>query len=180
MVALIGAPLAFLLIAAHNVQVDADPTWKSLRNPDGDAIHWHSCTVSYAVDLNDYPSSSHRAIDAAIDSTEEASGVDFVEVPWGEADLKIALSRQDRGETLATTQPWITDDDAEYSRATVTVYSEAFEYSYSEQVDNYRHEFGHVLGLDHIEGSDIMNAKVVDNPTRAGWNAGLSSLYQGC
>ena len=152
--------------------------WVSSLSDDGDPVHWHSCTVDYAVDLNGYPAEERDAIDEAIESTEEASGVDFVEVPQADADLMIILSKQRQGQKLATTQPYLLED--EYTSASVIVYAKAFQYPYPDRVDNYRHEFGHVLGLDHIEGSDLMNAFTVNNPTDDGWRTGLQALYPSC
>lgn len=181
MARLLVAPAALVLILASltsAASVDATDGWKSIRSDDGDRIRWHSCTVTYSVDMNGYPSSRRKAINEAIRSTERESGVDFVRVPSRKADLKIVLSHKRDGKVIASTVPWELGD--EYTKATVTVRPIAFRYSYSDQVDNYRHEFGHVLGLDHVRGSDIMSSHATSNPTRSGWRAGLRWLYQDC
>lgn len=156
----------------------ATGTWKSLRSPNGHRIHWHSCTVTYSVDMNGYSRSKRKALNTAIRNTERASGVDFVLVPWRKADLKISMSHRRRGNILAVTQPYLFGD--EYTDARINIYPKAFTYDYRGQVDNYEHEFGHVLGLDHVRGSDIMNAYVVPFPTHGGWRTGLRWLYQDC
>lgn len=176
---LIGIIATTMLLPASLIApASADGNWKSLRNDDGERIRWHSCTVEYAVDMNGYPPSRRKALNEAIRSTEAASGLDFKRVSWSRADLKISLLHQSRGKTVGTTQSWTSGD--ENTRSKIKIYAPAFSYGYVDQVDNYRHEIGHSLGLNHVQGSDIMNAFVRPHPTRSGWRAGLRWLYRGC
>jgi len=175
---LLGALAAVPLILVPVAAAGADNTWESLRNDQGDRIRWHSCTVTYTMDFGTYSPIERRAISVAINDTEDASGVEFLRVPSEQADLKIILSDKRDDDAVASTEPWLLG--AEHTEAELTVYPGTFEYGYDTQVDIYRHEFGHALGLTHVLGTDTMSSTVTTNPTQDGWRTGLGWLYQHC
>jgi Matrixin len=149
--------------------------WKPLLGADNKPLHWYSCTVTYAVDLNGH---SSKPVNTAIKNVESVSGLDFKRVGWKDADLKIHLTKKTSKEMLAYTDWWYSGSTT--WMADIVVYKDTYKEPYKVEVDVYRHEIGHALGLSHIRGSDVMNARVIRNATRTGWARGLRTLYKQC
>jgi len=159
--------------------VTADDGWKSTRNFNGERIRWHSCTVKYAIDLNEAPASQRRDIRTAIRDAEEASGIDFKLVAWKKSDLQFALLDGNYWSFMAVTKRRTIRNET--VSAVINVYHRTYGYPRATRVDTYRHEIGHVLGLAHVKGSDTMSARLVKGQsTQAGWRTGLRWLYKRC
>ena len=174
--ALIVALLTMALCWVTASPVDAAEEWKSTYSSDHVRLRWHSCTVHYAVDSNGRP--GEGALRSAITNIEKVSGLDFKRVPWAQAELKVSFTSGKSGSLLGRARWWFTNH--EVHRATVTIYQKAYRKSQATKINMFRHELGHVLGLAHVRGADVMNRSVKPGRSRTGWNNGLRWLYRSC
>jgi len=165
----------FVLLTILNVVPASAASWKSIRNEEGERITWLTCTVEYAIDGNGH---STKAIRAAIKEAEKVSGLDFRRVKWNQAELQVYFSNKRSKKSHAYTEYTYLGNKQYF--AFINVYGGVYKRSYNTQLNVYRHEIGHALGLAHIKGSDVMNKKVGPKHTRTAWKAGLKWLYKKC
>lgn len=163
-----------VLLTILSIGPAAASDWKSLRSENNKRLVWHSCTVLYSIDGNGH---STKALKSAIKETEKVSGVDFRRVAWSKSDLKIKLTSKKNKKYYAYINYF---HDNNIDRGLISVYRGTLRASYKTQLNVYRHELGHALGLDHVKGSDVMNARTTSSRTRTAWRAGLKHLYRGC